>query len=186
MATQDQSLTDPASSLADPTLAAGLSIIAARQLGHTDDAHEAVQETLARAVEAVRSNRIPAGVSLAAFVYGIARHVIVDLIRRRGRERGPALDLTAVVATAASPLESLIRTEEQSGLIRALGALSAPDRELLELCFLKGERVADIATRLNEPAERVRKRKSRALERLREEFAVTVGHDAPAEPTSSL
>jgi RNA polymerase sigma factor (sigma-70 family) len=186
VATPDQSLADPAASLADPTLTAGLEIVAARELGHTDDARDAVQETLARAIEAVRGNRVPPEVPLAAFVYGIARHVIVDLIRRRGRERGPAPEPAAVAAPVTSPLESLIRAEERSVLARALGALRASDRELLELCFLNGERVADIAVRLSEPAERVRKRKSRALERLRQELGVTaLGHVSDGKPTSN-
>jgi DNA-directed RNA polymerase specialized sigma24 family protein len=44
-----------------------------------------------------------------------------------------------------------------------------------------GERVSAIAARLGEPAERVRKRKSRALERLRQELGG--GHKTSVTPT---
>jgi len=164
-------------------LASGLEIIAARALGDGDAARDAVQETLARAIEAVRLDRVPPGAPLEAFVYGIARHVIADVQRRRARERGAIGDPVDVPTREPSPLDTLVRDEERDLLARALASLSATDRELLARCFVAGERVADIAAQLGEPAERVRKRKSRALERLRAWLLGTGRHTSPPTPT---
>ena len=161
----------------------GLEIVAARALGDRDDARDAVQETLARAVEAIRLRRIPPDAPLEAFVYGIARHVIADVQRRRFRERGPVAGPHDVAASAPSPLDILVGDEDLVVLVRALASLPGPERELLERCFVAGERVADIAAELGEPAARVRKRKSRALERLRTGLLGSRRHTTPPTPT---
>jgi RNA polymerase sigma-70 factor (ECF subfamily) len=149
------------------SLAAGLEIVAVRALGNRDDARDAVQETLARALEAVRGGRIPPSVPLEHFVHGIAKHVIADVLRRRHRERAHDADPDLVVHPAASSLEALVRAEDRERVRRALAQLPAADRELLRRCFVDGDRLVDIAQSLGEPPERVRKRKSRALERMR-------------------
>ncbi len=152
---------EPLESLRD-----GVELVALRALGDLEEAREAAQETLARAFGAVSAGRVPAGVPLAAFVHGIARHVVADVLRRRVREQGnPAND--PPTTADPSPLERLISTEERERVRGALRRLPRRDRELLRRCFMAGERVADIAAELGEPAERVRKRKWRALEQLR-------------------
>lgn len=150
-------------------------------MGDVDDARDAVQETLARGLEALRGNRVPAGVPIEAFIYGIARHVITDVQRRRVRDRGAVEDPGSLPAPGPSALEALVDAEQRETVARALAAIPTADRELLELCFVDGERVSAIAARLGEPAERVRKRKSRALERLRQ--GLGGGHTTSVTPT---
>jgi RNA polymerase sigma-70 factor (ECF subfamily) len=163
---------------------AGLELIALRALSDREDARDAAQETMARALEAVRRGRVPAGIPLAAFVHGIARHVIADVQRRRLRERGVVSAAELAPAPGPTALDRLIDTEERERLRSALRRLPATDRDLLEQCFVHGERVVDIATRLGEPAERVRKRKSRALLRLRQILSAAPGrHIPPPEAT---
>jgi len=181
VAAADAALPDSAIARLPGTLAGGLEIVAVRALGNMDDARDAVQETLARALEALRGNRVPAGVPIEAFVYGIARHVITDLQRRRVRDRGAEEDTGTLPAPGPSALEALVRAEEREIVSRALGTLSDADRQLLEWCYVDGERVSAIAARLGEPAERVRKRKSRALERLRQ--GLSGGHTTSVTPT---
>jgi RNA polymerase sigma-70 factor (ECF subfamily) len=165
------------------TAEGGLLIMAVRGLGNAEDAQDAVRETMARALEALRGNRIPVGVPIQAFVYGIARHVIADRHRHRVRERRSAGDLGALVAPDPS-LDTLVRAEERDAVTSALATLPATDRELLERCFVRGERVATIAAGLGEPADRIRKRKSRALERLRERLQRRAeGHEISSAPT---
>ena len=65
------------------------------------------------------------------------------------------------------PLETLVRQEEAESMQTALTGLSQTDRRLLEQIYVRGHRVADIARRTGEPEARLRKRKSRALDRLR-------------------
>ena len=182
-------MSDPAVASLPQALAGGLEIVAARALGDLEDARDVVQETLARALAAIRDGRLPPGAPLEAFVYGIARHVIADVLRRRARERVAAADPAGLAAPGPSALEAVIRAEERALLARALAVLSASERELLELCFVQGERVSAIAARLGEPADRVRKRKSRALGRVREavaRLAAPSGHETRPLPTLAI
>jgi RNA polymerase sigma factor (sigma-70 family) len=75
-------------------------------------------------------------------------------------------------------LDALISAAETDRVRVALGALSPADQHLLRLCFHEDRTPAEVAAMLREPADRVRKRKSRALERLRRAFLGDAdGHD---------
>jgi RNA polymerase sigma-70 factor, ECF subfamily len=156
--------------LTRPSLLTGLRVQAISALGDEHDAEDVVQETLVRAVEAIRGCRIPSTVPLAAFVCGIERHVIVDMRRARARERQlPNAD--QVPDLPRCPLETLIRAEERDCVHRAIRHLPDTDRELLRRCYVNAERIVDIARGCGEPPTRLRQRKSRALTRLREVMA---------------
>ena len=165
----------------------GLELLALRALGSLDASREAVQETLTRAVVALANGRPSDPEKLPAFVAGIARHVIVDAVRAQRRvvplDTLPAGDHPTSEADA---LTALVSAAERTRVREALAQLAAPDRELLRLCYFEGLTPNEIAGRLGEPADRVRKRKSRALERLRQAFRSEPGHDERWSPTHSL
>lgn len=149
----------------------GLELLALRTLGSADASREAVQETLARAVVALANGQPSDLGKLPAFVAGIARHVVVDMVRAQRRIVSlDSLPLTEHPAPAADALSALVSTEEHARVRAALGSLSATDRALLRDCYVEGLSPTEIAARSREPAERVRKRKSRALDRLRAAF----------------
>jgi len=164
----------------------GLHLMAVRRLGSADAAEEAVQETLSRGVVAL-ANGLPAAADrLAAFVTGIARHVIVDILCARGRLL-PSEAVAEQQPAQAPPdaLDRLVTAEERTRVRAALSGLAAADRELLRLCYFEGLTPSELAARLGEPAERVRKRKSRALERLRTAFqGRNSGHDSGTDSTT--
>ena len=148
-------------------LRCGLEYVALRALGDPEEARDALQETVVRTLEAVRNRKVPSGIRLPAFAYGVLRHVIADTLERRQRIAPTAADPELTPASQPSPLEQLVTAEEEAALHGALAQLRPEERELLVRCFVRGERVADVARLLGVPAARVRKRKSRALERLR-------------------
>jgi len=148
------------------TLVSGVRLIVARSLADEDEISDAVQEILTRAVEAVRAGRIPSSVSLAAYVHGIARHVIADAVKRRIRDRRNDV-LEELSQEAPSPLDALIRADEVTLVEKALNRLRVRDQTLLRRFYVHGERLVDIAADLGEPPSRVRKRKSRSLVELR-------------------
>lgn len=164
----------------------GLQIMALRALGDPEAAEEAVQETLVRALEALRDDRPRDPKKLGAFVRGIARHVIADACSAR-RRTAPldAVPESERVTSDDDPLSVLISDEERSGVRRALAQLSPADRDILHLSFFEGLNPAEIAERLGEPALRIRKRKSRALRRLREAFSrgAGTGHESGPRKT---
>ena len=165
MPSQEEAV-DPLHELFSDTLVSGLHLTVARSLGDPDDVADAVQQILTSALEASRDGRIPSTVSLAAYVHGIARHVIADALARRIRDRRSE-GVDGLRSGTLSPLEALVRKEQATLVGEALAELPRRDRVLLRRCFVDGERVVDIAADLGEPAARVRKRKSRALARLR-------------------
>ena len=158
----------------------GLGIMALQSLGDPEAAAEAVQETLARALAALRDGRLRDPARLTAFVHGIARHVIADVYRSRSR----TVHLDPVTqphpSGAAGPLDTLVSAEERQRLRFALNGLSESDREILRLSFGEAVSSAEIARHLGEPAARIRKRKSRALDRLRRAFFAEGHSRAPA------
>lgn len=161
-------------------LRAGLKAMALRALGDPDAAEDVAQETLARAVEAMGRGRFREGESVGAFVRGIARHVIADVFRRRNRAQG----LEALRYPASDPpndaLALVVSAQEKQRLRQVLERLSPGDRDILHLSYFEGLTPAQIAARLDEPPERIRKRKSRALRRLRRAFLAEerTGHDS--------
>ena len=101
----------------------------------------------------------------------------------QGSRRSPALPLTLTLTS--DPLSLIISKQQREQLRVALADLSATDQEILHLSFFEGLSPAEIADHLNEPAERIRKRKSRALLRLRSAFLgkTETGHESGSPPT---
>jgi RNA polymerase sigma factor (sigma-70 family) len=165
-----------------PLITRGVWIIGYRELGDPALADEVAQETTVRLFDALARNsegiRDP-----AAFARGIARHVVADI--RASERRVTSLDAvenSADHARASDPLRSLVSAEQMARLRAALDRLSAGDRELLRALYGEDLKPGALARRLGETSERLRKRKSRALERLRAAF---FGHEPPAGPTGS-
>lgn len=167
-------------------LANGVRIIALRSLGDADAAGEVAQETVTRALRAISEGRLRDPRAIGGFVRGIARHVIADELRLRNRTVPLEPELTDPSGDS-DPLEALVRAEQVAAVRRAMQQLSAADRRIIHLSFMDGLTPAAVAERLHEPAVRVRKRKSRALERLRAAL-LTAGprHEEPASPTLSV
>jgi len=130
-------------------------------------AQDAVAETMARAVGAIGRFRWKGG-GFDAWLFGILRHVVVDLHRERGR------DLAARVPAEAShggPLDQVLGDEETDALRRAFASLDEEDREVLELRVVAGLAAEDVGEVLGKRAGAVRMAQSRALARLREQLA---------------
>lgn len=149
-------------------LRAGIRLMALRAFGNAELADEVAQETIVRAFHSLRSSRPE---KLGPFVAGIARHVIVDIIRARPREI-PLEDLApgSVPRTQHDALTMLCDAAERDQVHQALNLLAPEDRDLLRMVFFEGLSPSEIAQRVSAPPERIRQRKLRALGRLRRAF----------------
>ena len=131
---------------------------AQRGLGHEQDAEDVAQEVFLRICARI-SDFDPHRDGLS-WAFGIASFEIMTVRRRRGRRKeqpaGPALELET--DPRASQEDVTIRSDLLEALRDALGVLSPEDRAQLDL-----EGVALV----NVPAATLRKRRQRALERLR-------------------
>lgn len=173
-----------ATAATDPTAAElerlrrGIRIMALGELRDPDAADEVAQECLGRVLRAVREGRLRSPQSLGAFARAIAHHVIVDTLRSRRRHVRLDPDQGEVMASGEDPLSALLSAEQSARLTAGLQQLPAPDRELLRLSFFEGLTPQQLALRLREPGARIRKRKERALQRLRGLLSGVVGHES--------
>lgn len=147
----------------------GVRFLALRKLHDPDAADDVAQETVFRALKAATERPGEPIRDPAAFIYGIARHIIADTARSSHKTRS----FTAADSLAAPDrdyLQALISEEERHRVRVAIRDLPRAERALLEMSFVRGMTSHEIASRLGESADGVRKRKSRALQRLRKVF----------------
>jgi RNA polymerase sigma-70 factor (ECF subfamily) len=129
-----------------------------RAFGRAGSAEDMLQETFLRALQA--ADRLASATSPRAWLFGIARHVGLDAIRRGGRQRPLPQELSAPPAAAGDRRLDQVR--------RAIECLPAEQRETLELRITGGLTYEEIAAALDVPIGTVRSRLHNALRRLRE------------------
>jgi RNA polymerase sigma factor (sigma-70 family) len=151
----------------------GLELVALSVLGDRDQAKDAAQETVLRMFRVMNERGIPESYSIETYAFGILKHVLADA--KRSERKHFALP-GSLRSPEKSPLEQLVSKERVTLVERVLSRLHPSDRDILERCFWRDQKVADIARAVGEPADRIRKRKSRALERCRALLAEVCGH----------
>ena len=148
----------------------GLRAYASRRVG-PDLADDVVSETMAKAVAGL--DRYEPGRSFNAWLFGIARHVIADMGRKRRRwERRPP-DISQ--SEEQHPGEALELNIEHAQILDAFGRLSARDREVLELRVVAGLTAEQVGAVIGMKPDAVRTAQSRALARLRKLVAESDG-----------
>lgn len=135
--------------------------LTARILGAGDDAREAAQVAFVRAWE--RRASFDPERDFCAWVLGIARNAAVDRLRHAGRLE--ALGESADDGQAAD--EALHARRTEVALDEAVAALPPIYREAVELAYVQGRTVAQIAQILQTPPGTVMARLFRARRLLR-------------------
>jgi RNA polymerase sigma factor (sigma-70 family) len=128
-----------------------------------DTADDVVQEIWLRVVRGIARLRDP--VRLRAWIFGIARRVLMDRLRSKYGEPGHvALDGTDLPAPAdTSSLEDAIDIMHEE-----LAQLPMTEREVLELFYLQGLSLTELAEILGIPVGTVKSRLFRARHALRQ------------------
>ncbi len=131
-------------------------------------AQDIAQEVMVGVLRALREGRLADPAHLPGYVYGTARNLINNYLRRL-RRRPPGEPVPEDLPAPASGGDV-----ERSELVllarRALSQVSAGDRLILLLTLVDGLKPGEIAARLGLSPEVARKRKSRAVERVRRAF----------------
>ena len=135
--------------------------LAARLLGAGDDAREAAQVAFVRAWE--RRASFDASRDFGAWVLGIVRHEAIDRLRAAGRHD----ELVEVADRAAGADEVLDARRREESLARAVGGLPPLYREAIELAYVQGRSVAQVAAILGVPQGTIMARLFRARRMLR-------------------
>ena len=114
-------------------------------------AEDLTQETFLAAVKELQRDKDVA--SPVAWIYGIARHKLLDQYRKQERLDRPV----AVVSEAAPARGELVMPEDETGerTCAALAAVAASQRSALVLCYVDGYSVPEAARLLGKSAEAV-------------------------------
>ncbi|MGH9272507.1 MAG: RNA polymerase sigma factor [Ilumatobacteraceae bacterium] len=137
-----------------------------RRCADPTEVADVVAETFLVAWRRLRA--VPRGPEALFWLYGTARHVLLNQQRSSFRKRrllkrfAAHIDRSTVVADP-SPTDELVRA--------ALERIPATDAELLRLVYWEGLAPVEIATMLNTPAPTVRSQLTRARRRLRSQIA---------------
>jgi RNA polymerase sigma-70 factor, ECF subfamily len=137
---------------------------ASRRLPTSEQAMDAVSETMTRAVANIERMRGEGG-GFDAWMYGIIRHVVVDAQRLLFRE-GPGL-VPDTIDAEPQPVERAVDHEDAVEVRSAFERLSSTDQELLELRVVAELSADEVASVLGRKPGAVRMAQSRALTRLR-------------------
>jgi RNA polymerase sigma-70 factor (ECF subfamily) len=149
----------------------GVYALLSRMLGSAAEAEEQLQEvfvTLWR--EAARFD--PARGSLKVWIYTIARHRALDLIRARqsrpqlGSEEDAAQTYRAQTV-ADTPEDGAQAGERARAVASAMARLSPKQREVLDLAYFQGLSQYEIAAKLNVPVGTIKSRVRDAMIQLR-------------------
>lgn len=147
-----------------------------RRVQRPADAEDVIGQVFFRLLEGLA--RIdPKRGSVLAYALGAARNALVDQARAR-LGSVPEEEAVGLVDGAASPLERLVRSEEEAQVRAQLAALPAQTRELLVLRYAEGLRYAEIAQMLGLSEAAVRQRTSRAVRELRGRWSGQPGEGA--------
>jgi RNA polymerase sigma-70 factor (ECF subfamily) len=133
-------------------------------------AEEITQETLLILLQALRENRLREEAKIGAYIFGIAKNLILKNYRVQARETEAPDPESEAAGWVSHPEAELFLEEERKDVRRALDQLSDQDRQILHYSFVEPEGLEDVAAKLGIPYAAARKRKSRALERLRKIF----------------
>jgi RNA polymerase sigma-70 factor (ECF subfamily) len=137
----------------------------AGRIGDREEARDLAQDALIAALRSLHAGHLREAERLAAFVYGVGRNITNNYLRRR---HGAPVEVPLDETEHQSPSVVVQFEEEQQRALatRALAALAADDREILNLTLVDGLKPAAIASQLGLSAEVIRTRKSRALKRV--------------------
>ena len=135
----------------------------ARRLGNLEEAENLAQEALLRALDAVEKQEIE---NFAAYAMRIANNLAIDRLRRR------RFDSDVSPEEALTPIPANPEAAEYRRLRRAVGRLPEDQRRIIELRFDLGLSFGEIAVELGMSKNGVHARHLRALEALRDMFAI--------------
>lgn len=133
------------------------------RLGNTHDAEDVTEQTFVRAFEAIGRYRVT-DVPFAAWLFRIARNLVADQFRRRGRLATVDFDDAVQLATPEREPHDEVALRLDAGMLyRAIGRLTEAQRNVVLMKFFGGRSNAEIAAALKKNEGSVKSLQHRAL-----------------------
>ena len=126
-----------------------------------NDVEDVVQEALLAIY--LKRHTWKVGAPVAPWVMAIARHKLIDALRRRGRQVHIPLELVMDVLEAESPETQPDRQTDLHDALRLLDQLRPRQREIVRSISIDGHSIRDVARRLDMSEGAVRVTLHRAL-----------------------
>ncbi len=146
-------------------------------------AADLTQQTFLACLEA--ADRLEKASSFRAFLFGVARHVLLRHLRAEGRQAPVVSYTTRPGAPGLTATGLIAHQEEQVAVLRALESLPIDQRIVLELHYWESLDSAEIAEVLRIPQSTITTRLSRARTRLQKRLRELDPNAEPA-PTAQL
>ena len=150
----------------------------ARLMGSVIDGEDVVQDTLVRAVEALRELEQQGEETppLRPWLFRIAHNRALDLLRGRALRRTEPIEAASDIADQASPdpVETLMRQEAVKTAVSRFAELPTMQRSVVILKDVLDEQLSEIATLLGLTVDAVKAHLARGRARLREINAAAV------------
>jgi RNA polymerase sigma-70 factor (ECF subfamily) len=136
------------------------------KVGDVHLAEDLTGEVFMRMVSRLSSYR-STGVPFQAWLYRIARNLIIDHIRKTSSSTSVPLESTILIQTGAGPSSLVEKKLTLEKLQNALGQIDHDQAEVIRLRFLVGLQVNEVAERLQKTVAAVKALQHRGLAALR-------------------
>ncbi|MBI4339719.1 MAG: sigma-70 family RNA polymerase sigma factor [Chloroflexi bacterium] len=150
------------------------------RIGDAGAAEELASDVFLRALEGIDAFEWR-GVPMQAWLFRIARNLVVDYLRKHARRKLAPLDAAAEVASPDSPEEDALQTMERAEMLEAMEYLTAAQREVVSLRFFAGLSSQETAQVVKRSNGAVRELQSAALKTLRHVLAAKQGRTVQAK-----
>jgi len=157
-----------------------------------EDAHDAEAVVVETMYEVWRvAGQFSGGSLVKTWLLGIARHRLLDALRKRGRRRHEDIDDHAEVLAdeSANVLDLLLERQQAAWVARCMERLGDDHRESLHLLFYEGMSVAEIALVTGVPDGTVKTRVFHAKKKIKACLArwlqATGENPSPPEPSNA-
>jgi RNA polymerase sigma factor (sigma-70 family) len=137
-----------------------------RQVDSLQDAEDLTSQTFVAAYEALP--RFQGQNHFAAWLFGIARHKLMDYYRRKSAQ--PQLQISETLSKEEDLLGQIILNEDLSHLRSLIQDLTREEQDLIYLRYLVGLSYAEIAEVVGKSMEAVKKSVYRLLARIKSQM----------------
>lgn len=124
-------------------------------------------EVFVRALEALKRGKVW-HTTPDAWIFGIARNVVADHYRQKGRRTEVVLDERLALPEEKGPVQQVMRGEQHEALAQAITGLTDEQRDVILLRFMEGLSIKDTARVLSKTPGAVKGLQFRALRALSE------------------
>ena len=134
--------------------------------GNHQIAQDQCGETFARFVVAITNFKSDNPHSLKAFVFGIARNVLLETLRRKRLIQENICSLEEIPSNKPSVFQEVSSADELTFVLNIIRQFKEPERQILLLRFIEGLKLDEIASIMKMPLNSVKSHVHRSRKKL--------------------